>query len=75
MNRDAVAICPKDHLVIAVDPASVDHHGIGVARWDLIAAIREAVPEPETTTTQCRFRNWLSRPPIPRHRCPGLHFD
>ena len=27
-------------LVMAVHSASVDYHGIGLARWDLIAAIR-----------------------------------
>jgi CubicO group peptidase (beta-lactamase class C family) len=40
----SVTIYPKEHLVIAVNSASVDHHGIGLARWDLIAAIRRAVP-------------------------------
>src|ERR1700722_1108615 len=39
----SVTIYPKKHLVIAVNSASVDHHGIGLARWDLIAAIRAAV--------------------------------
>jgi CubicO group peptidase (beta-lactamase class C family) len=39
----SVTIYPSEHLVIAVNSASVDHHGIGLARWDLIAAIREAV--------------------------------
>jgi CubicO group peptidase (beta-lactamase class C family) len=39
----SVTIYPKDHLVIAINSASVDHHGIGLARWDLIAAIRGAV--------------------------------
>ena len=39
----SVTIYPKEHLVIAVNSASVDHHGIGLARWDLIAAIRKAV--------------------------------
>jgi CubicO group peptidase (beta-lactamase class C family) len=39
----SVTIYPKDHLIIAVNSASVDHHGIGLARWDLIAAIRGAV--------------------------------
>jgi CubicO group peptidase (beta-lactamase class C family) len=39
----SVTIYPKDHLVIAVNSASVNHHGIGLARWDLIAAIRGAV--------------------------------
>ena len=39
----SVTIYPKEHLVIAVNSASVDHHGIGLARWDLIAAIRGAV--------------------------------
>ena len=38
----SVTIYPKQHLVIAVNSASVDHHGIGLARWDLIAAIRGA---------------------------------
>jgi CubicO group peptidase (beta-lactamase class C family) len=38
----SVTIYPKEHLVIAVNSASVDHHGIGLARWDLIAAIRGA---------------------------------
>jgi CubicO group peptidase (beta-lactamase class C family) len=39
----SVTIYPKEHLVIAVNSASVDPHGIGLARWDLIAAIRGAV--------------------------------
>jgi CubicO group peptidase (beta-lactamase class C family) len=39
----SVTIYPNEHLVIAVNSASVDHHGIGLARWDLIAAIRRAV--------------------------------
>jgi len=39
----SVTIYPSEHLVIAVNSASVDHHGIGLARWDLIAAIRGAV--------------------------------
>ena len=39
----SVTIYPKEHLVIAVNSASVDHHGIGLARWDLIAAIKNAV--------------------------------
>jgi CubicO group peptidase (beta-lactamase class C family) len=39
----SVTIYPKEHLVIAVNSASVDHHGIGLARWDLIAAIDKAV--------------------------------
>ena len=39
----SVTIYPNEHLVIAVNSASVDHHGIGLARWDLIAAIRGAV--------------------------------
>jgi CubicO group peptidase (beta-lactamase class C family) len=39
----SVTIYPKEHLVIAVNSASVDHHGIGLARWDLIAAIEKAV--------------------------------
>jgi CubicO group peptidase (beta-lactamase class C family) len=39
----SVTIYPKVHLVIAVNSASEDHHGIGLARWDLIAAIRGAV--------------------------------
>jgi len=39
----SVTIYPKEHLVVAVNSASVDHHGIGLARWDLIAAIRGAV--------------------------------
>ena len=39
----SVTIYPKEHLVIAVNSASVDHHGIGLARWDLIAAIRGAI--------------------------------
>lgn len=38
----SVTIYPKEHLVIAVNSASVDHHGIGLARWDLIAAIDKA---------------------------------
>ena len=38
----SVTIYPSEHLVIAVNSASVDHHGIGLARWDLIAAIRGA---------------------------------
>ena len=40
----SVTIYPSEHLVIAVNSASVDHHGIGLARWDLLAAIRKAVP-------------------------------
>jgi hypothetical protein len=36
----SVTIYPKERLVIAVNSAGVDHHGIGPARWDLIAAIR-----------------------------------
>ena len=36
----SVTIYPKEHFVIAVNSASVDHHGIGLARWDLIAVIR-----------------------------------
>jgi CubicO group peptidase (beta-lactamase class C family) len=39
----SVTIYPKEHLVIAVNSASVDHHGIGLARWDLIAAIEKTV--------------------------------
>jgi CubicO group peptidase (beta-lactamase class C family) len=39
----SVTIYPKDHLVIAVNSASIDHAGIGLARWNLIAAIRGAV--------------------------------
>jgi CubicO group peptidase (beta-lactamase class C family) len=39
----SVTIYPSEHLVIAVNSASVDPHGIGLARWDLIAAIRKAV--------------------------------
>jgi CubicO group peptidase (beta-lactamase class C family) len=39
----SVTIYPKEHLVIAVNSASVDHHGIELARWDLIAAIRGVV--------------------------------
>jgi CubicO group peptidase (beta-lactamase class C family) len=39
----SVTIYPKEHLVIAVNSAGVDHHGIGLARWDLIAAILGAV--------------------------------
>ena len=39
----SVTIYPKEHLVIAVNSAGVDHHGIGLARWDLIAAIEKAV--------------------------------
>jgi CubicO group peptidase (beta-lactamase class C family) len=39
----SVTIYAKEHLVIAVNSASVDHHGIGLARWDLIAAIDKAV--------------------------------
>ena len=39
----SVTIYPSEHLVIAVNSASVDPHGIGLARWDLIAAIRGAV--------------------------------
>jgi len=39
----SVTIYPSEHLVIAVNSASVDPHGIGLARWDLIAAIRVAV--------------------------------
>jgi CubicO group peptidase (beta-lactamase class C family) len=38
----SVTIYPKEHLVIAVNSAGIDHHGIGLARWDLIAAIRGA---------------------------------
>jgi CubicO group peptidase (beta-lactamase class C family) len=39
----SVTIYPKEHLVIAINSASVDHHGLGLARWDLIAAIEKAV--------------------------------
>jgi CubicO group peptidase (beta-lactamase class C family) len=39
----SVTIYPSEHLVIAVNSASVDPHGIGLARWDLIAAIRGAL--------------------------------
>jgi CubicO group peptidase (beta-lactamase class C family) len=39
----SITIYPKEHLVIAVNSASVDPHGIGIARWDLIAAIRSAL--------------------------------
>jgi CubicO group peptidase (beta-lactamase class C family) len=39
----SVTIYPKEHLVIAVNSAGIDPHGIGLARWDLIAAIRGAV--------------------------------
>jgi len=39
----SVTIYPKEHLIIAVNSASVDPHGIGLARWDLIAAIRGGV--------------------------------
>jgi CubicO group peptidase (beta-lactamase class C family) len=38
----SVTVYPSEHLVIAVNSASVDHHGIGLTRWDLIAAIRGA---------------------------------
>jgi CubicO group peptidase (beta-lactamase class C family) len=38
----SVTVYPSEHLVIAVNTASVNPHGIGLARWDLIAAIREA---------------------------------
>jgi CubicO group peptidase (beta-lactamase class C family) len=38
----SVTVYPNEHLVIAVNSASVDHHGIGLTRWDLIAAIRAA---------------------------------
>ena len=38
----SVTVYPSEHLVIAVNSASVDPHGIGLARWDLIAAIRAA---------------------------------
>jgi CubicO group peptidase (beta-lactamase class C family) len=38
----SVTIYPEEHLVIAVNSASVDPHGIGLARWALIAAIRGA---------------------------------
>ena len=44
----SVTIYPNEHLVIAVNSASVDHHGIGLARWDLIAAIRGAVGQKRT---------------------------
>jgi CubicO group peptidase (beta-lactamase class C family) len=39
----SVTIYPKEHLVIVVNSAGVDPHGIGLARWDLIAAIRGVV--------------------------------
>jgi CubicO group peptidase (beta-lactamase class C family) len=39
----SVTIYPSEHLVIAVNSASVDPHGMGLARWDLIAAIRAAL--------------------------------
>jgi len=39
----SVTIYPSEHLVIAVNSAGVDPHGIGLARWDLIAAIRGAL--------------------------------
>jgi len=39
----SVTIYPEEHLVIAVNSASVDPHGIGLARWDLIAVNRGAV--------------------------------
>ena len=39
----SVTIYPTEHLVIAVNSASADPHGIGPARWDLIAAIEKAV--------------------------------
>ena len=38
----SVTIYPSEHLVIVVNSAGVDPHGIGLARWDLIAAIRAA---------------------------------
>ncbi len=38
----SVTVYPNEHLVIAVNSASVDPHGIGIARWDLISAIRKA---------------------------------
>jgi CubicO group peptidase (beta-lactamase class C family) len=38
----SVTVYPSEHLVIAVNSASEDRHGIGAARWDLIAAIRAA---------------------------------
>jgi CubicO group peptidase (beta-lactamase class C family) len=38
----SVTVYPSEHMVIAVNAASVDPHGIGLVRWDLIAAIREA---------------------------------
>lgn len=48
----SVTIYPKEHLVIAVNSAGVDHHGIGLARWDLIAAIRAAAVEQKSTFAQ-----------------------
>ena len=42
-NGKSVTIYPKEHLVIAVNSAGIDHHGIGLARRDLIAAIKGVV--------------------------------
>ena len=33
-NGKSVTIYPKEHLVIAVNSAGIDHHGIGLARRD-----------------------------------------
>jgi CubicO group peptidase (beta-lactamase class C family) len=38
----SLTVYPSEHLVIAINSASVNHHGIGLARWDLIAAILSA---------------------------------
>jgi CubicO group peptidase (beta-lactamase class C family) len=38
----SVTVYPSEHLTIAINSASVDPPGIGLARWDLIAAIRMA---------------------------------
>jgi CubicO group peptidase (beta-lactamase class C family) len=39
----SVTVYPRENLIIAVNSASSNRHGIGLARWDLIAAIRAGV--------------------------------
>jgi CubicO group peptidase (beta-lactamase class C family) len=38
----SITVYPNEHLIIAINSAGIDPHGIGIARWDLIAAIRAA---------------------------------
>lgn len=38
----SITVYPSEHLVIVINSAGRDPHGIGVARWDLISAIRAA---------------------------------